>query len=657
MDYDELRRWLWADPTAGSPESPELVLGGIEGDHLSSVRTEHRQTQVRLLRQSDQSPADAEVVPRRVESPSPCTVPELLARHGRVLVVGGRGAGKTALIAHLASRVAADGVPGTRPFVPFVVPVGLLSEPRLDERTIARLSPIGGVRLVRCALEEQRALVLVDGLDEAGDDARALSESIEAFARAHPGNRMVVTTRPRRTGIPGYTRVEMPGFVTATLFPPPSIRVYAAHRFLWRRYPERRATLVAANVDALLRSPAGDELPAASLLGSLDLRQLRILFGAIAAIMHYQRTVEIPVDLLITTLQERLLGARLVDGQRLVLDTSDEQIRDDEDELGGDDDEGPVERETAGGVHREGEPVQDIKGLVERIVEEIRFQRGLLIERRSGFFLFADLAYQDYLNAQEQIRLDTLDELIEMREDAWWHDAFVFVAGAPEVDAEKFIQKILDADVGEAPVATLIAARCAEVAAGRLTQRLRRTISRRLAELVPPRNELNVAHLIEVGEIVGPALLQALGSATPSERVHTAAVLGNLCYRPAFGVLMRMAADPTPVKRSITYLIWTDDLVAKNHPVGHFALAALLNIALTSTAARRSFEQALERVPKGVLQHFYSVVEQIYEINPVTGASQRDRDIEVVRVLLTKMWKALQRSGPVPPRPPPRYLR
>jgi hypothetical protein len=656
MNYDERRGGSWNDPR----ERAERTFRDIETDHVHSLWTEHRETSARVLRRNAQSPADIEVVPRRVEAPSRCTVPELLAQYERILVVGGRGSGKTALIAHLATRTAAAWVSEPPQLVPFVISVALLSEPRLDEPTIARHSPLGGARLIHGALLEKRALVLIDGLDEAGQGVKALSESIEAFARAHPGNRMVVTTRPRRTGIPGYARVELPGFVTATLVPPNRTRVYAAHRFLWRRYPERRATLVATKVDTLLRDLAGEERPEESPLGSFDLRDRRVLFGAVATAMHQLRLVEIPVELLAESLQRRLRGVRRVDGRRLVLDRTDELDLDDEPDTDGekmltrDDGEGPVARGAAERAEPAGELVRDIEGLAERVVQEIRSSKGLLIEQRPGTFLFADLAYQDYLNAEEHVRRGALWELVENCDDGWWHDTVVFAAGAAGVDAAAFIQEILNTHSVETAVATLVAARCAEVAAGGLPPPLRRVISRRLSELVPPRNHFNVAHLIEVGQVVGPALLDALGTATPSERAHTTIVLDALCYEPACGALVRMAADPRFVEGSITYRIGTEDQWAKNRTVGYFALAALFNMTLASRAAMESFERALERVSPKELQRFHTLVERNYVLAPDFDADKPDRDPEIVDVLLAKMRKVLYRTAS---RPLPRIRR
>ncbi|WP_437832294.1 NACHT domain-containing protein [Sorangium sp. So ce1153] len=647
MDGDNLRRWLWTDATASAPNDPAGVLLSVERDHVDSVWREHSQTDGRVLIRNEQRPMDMEVLPRRVEAPSRCTVPELLARHERVLVVGGRGSGKTALIARLAARAAADHRQGTRTLVPFVVLVSLLDDPRLNERAIARLSPIGGVVLLRRALEERRALVLVDGLDEARSGARRLSESVEAFAEAHPGNPMVVTTRPRRTGIPGYTRVELRGFVTATLLPQPGSRVVAAHHFLARRDPGRRTSLIASAVDALLERYAGEELPPDAILKSLELRDRRLLFSSIAWRMHCDRLVELPVEPLAALLRWRLDGARWVEGPRLVLCRADEEDMDEDEDGDRDPQGGPLEREAAGDARELGELAQDIDGMVERVIEEIRRHQGLLIERRPGSFSFADLSYQAYLNALDHVRIGALDCLIEERSDPWSHETIVHAAGIPEVDAAAFIRELLEADRCEAQVATLLAARCAEVAGGRLPPQLRRTIARRLSDVVPPRDPFHVAHLVDdVGEVAGPALIQALRSASPSERAYTAMALGGLRYRPAYGVLVRMAADNSPVNEPIVCWLWDEEHLVKNQVIGCFALLSLFDVALAVPTASTLFQQAVERAPRGALDRVYKLIDHRHLMRSRrTSEDEPIRDLEAVDVLLAKMRKVLDRTG------------
>ena len=674
MTTDERRRWLQGDPTATPPKDPDAVLGEVERDHCHSILLEHGRDHVRVLHQSPQSPVSPAVVPRRVDAPSPCSVPVLLDMYKRVVVVGGRGAGKTALVAHLAVQAAHEAARSATAFIPFIVPVRLLSQPWLDERTIAELSPIGSVALIRKALAKRRALVLVDGLDEAGDGTTVLSESIHAFVEAHPDSHVVVTTRPRRTGIPGFARVDLPGFVTAGLLPPPGSRVYAAHRFLQRRSPERRASLVREQIDALLRRWGPPELPDGSVLGRLELQEKRILFGNIAARMHHGRVVELPAEALATFLRDRLHEVRCTAGDHLILDKqgereeerytlaeklrvraaralemkermkeseefySDQDFADWADAL---DDDPPPESDPAPAPAQpqEGEVVEDVEGLAEGIVREIRQRPGLLLERKPGFFGFAELVFQECLTAQQSIRDSSVCDFAEYRTDPWWHDVIVLAAAAPEAEAAELIEDILSSDGAEAAAATFIAARCVEVARERLPAGLLRTVARRLSELVPPDNLINAEHLLEVGEVACPALIQALGSADPTQRAHTANILGKLRYAPAHGALIRMASDAAPTDDEILCPIWTADVFFMNRPVACFALAALFNMALTSTASRRAFEQALERVDPTALRLIHRFADRCHLLDAP------GRDTDLAGVLLVKMERVLARHA------------
>lgn len=65
---------------------------------------------------------------------------------------------------------------------------------------------------------------LVDGLNEAPGGANAALPALQAFFKAYPGNRILVTTRP--AGPLGSERVDVPGFVTTSLLPMVREEVY-----------------------------------------------------------------------------------------------------------------------------------------------------------------------------------------------------------------------------------------------------------------------------------------------------------------------------------------------------------------------------------------------------------------------------------------------
>ncbi len=156
------------------------------------------------------------------------TVPELLAKHERAIIVGAPGSGKTTIIAYLASMAATNqlhrSVGWDASPVPFVIAMRSFHGTRLDEETIATAACRTSATFVRRVLEEHRGLVLVDGLDEAPDGAQEALSALRAFIKTYPGNRILVTTRP--AGPLGSERVEAPGFVTTSLLPMTREEVY-----------------------------------------------------------------------------------------------------------------------------------------------------------------------------------------------------------------------------------------------------------------------------------------------------------------------------------------------------------------------------------------------------------------------------------------------
>ncbi len=121
------------------------------------------------------------------------------ARHG--------GSGKTTLVQWLAVSTAGGRLPeelaGLRGRIPFVLPVRRFARegfPAPDDFLAALRHPLAGEApegwAVRVLLEE-RALLLVDGMDEVPDQRRAeLRDRLLRLLRIHPGTVCLVTARP-----------------------------------------------------------------------------------------------------------------------------------------------------------------------------------------------------------------------------------------------------------------------------------------------------------------------------------------------------------------------------------------------------------------------------------------------------------------------------
>jgi hypothetical protein len=140
---------------------------------------------------------------------------EVLSRHDYVLVTGGPGSGKTALVKELARRLAriwlredpASDPPTGQPAVPLLIPVWALTDAgpftsalASAVRRVYGMDMLTELRPVHFAgpVSGSRWLLIIDGLDEVVDrELRAkIIRAIRAHARADTPYRFVVTSRP-----------------------------------------------------------------------------------------------------------------------------------------------------------------------------------------------------------------------------------------------------------------------------------------------------------------------------------------------------------------------------------------------------------------------------------------------------------------------------
>jgi hypothetical protein len=96
---------------------------------------------------------------------------DVLVSHRRLLIIGEPGSGKSTLLAYLATRAARGELTTStqgrdRASIPFVVPVRALQEAAATPEEIARAAG-AEAWFVEAALQRGRALLLIDGLDEA----------------------------------------------------------------------------------------------------------------------------------------------------------------------------------------------------------------------------------------------------------------------------------------------------------------------------------------------------------------------------------------------------------------------------------------------------------------------------------------------------------
>ena len=553
---------------------------------------------------------------------------DLLVEHRRLLVVGGRAAGKSALVSFLAAQAARRDL-GFGAVVPIVVAVDRMAQPHVDEAEIGRLNPVLGEHGVRFAMQTGRGLLLVDGLDQA-ESADALKASLVALADAYPAARFVVTTRPLPPRVAGRSETALPGF-TSIRRAPPEGSAALVEDLDDHRSPARRVERVASEVERLLEVRGPGHLPSGSALGRFT-GLGRLHFVSFFAMGQQEgRSFEHREAELVRWLTGDLEGARWFPDTDLILH---------------------VEENPNGGA-----PLEEEEAVARQIVQEIRRHPGVLVEKRPGVFGFASLAAQHYLAALFLASEGRPDRFVEVRGDPWWQDVLLFAAGleAPHssaLPAHRLLRALLDASAAADSATTFLAARCADVAR-HVPSAIRQEIADRLRGVMPPRSTLQVVHLVDdIGEIAAPALLEALTTAAANERTFIVTALGRLDHPPAVRVLARLVSDDEPTTEPMLCWVWKVDAVAIGLPVGFFAFAAFFNLALTNLAARRLFDDVLATASGDTLRAFVRLIAEKVVRDAQWGVDEEpDRDPDWADALLEKALKASERPRGAPRRP------
>ena len=460
---------------------------------------------------------------------------EILRQHPHVLISGSPGSGKTTLVAYLAVQAAQSKLfcsEDGRERLPFVLTVRSFTTGSITPKTIASLSDCD-IKLVQGALKIDRAILFVDGIDEAPERlAKQILKSLTRFRKSYPKTPIVVTSRPvgvRGEVLPGFARVELLALthdevetfidkwclaaelsVGKSTFTAESDGQEAAgdlkqrlaqshhiqrlvetpllatilcvvHRFLGHRIPEHRVSLYEKCTDVLLYEWDRSKLGHTALVGELDARAKRALLSGLAYRMHTQEQAEIPEVEVIDQFEQALPDL--------------------------------------------GKPADEAR----QIVAEIRDRSGILIERRPGYFAFSHLVFQEYLTAL-CFSPEHYPELIAHHSDLWWHEVITLAAGTEGADAGRLANSLLEED---SPSATFLAAQCLDTAI-RMPLDIREKIEQRLAHLVPPKNEDDAFKLGRLGVIAAPALTKVLSSELDeNELARTLNVLVITDYEPA----------------------------------------------------------------------------------------------------------------------------
>jgi hypothetical protein len=563
-----------------------------------------------------------------------------LARHPRLLVVGGPGSGKSTLVAYLATCAARGELAAAARWkmdpVPFVVPVRSLGAAPVTAEALAGAAG-AETWFLNAALERGRALLLIDGLDEARLELTAkILPALTAMLDAYPSARVMVTTRPAggppadEPGLADFATVEL---VTMTV---PEVHTFierwclaaelslgkarahaeadasaaaedlkkrvrlrgaieklaqtpllcsvlcVVHRFLGESIPERRIVLYDAMTNVLLYEWDRAKFPEGASIAKLDAPAKRALLGRVASAMHRARVAELPETELIRHFTEQLpdLGR-------------------------------PAAEATA-------------------IVAEIRDRSGVLVERTPGSFAFSHLTFQEFLAAEEMVKQRAYDELLDNYGDAWWHEVVVLAAGIPGAAAVRIVRGLLDRDGEEVSEGTMLAAQCVETAV-ELSASLRSEVEQRVTKLVPPKTADNYTQLAAIGDIAGPVLLRGIDKAETEDKASILFALGHIGYEPALGTIGRFLRDPTATTRPIAFA--RGAICGAGATLAYCATIAALLISRNSDSAISALSNHMARAHPSVL----NALEVAAEVDGNAGAA--------AQILLSR-YRAAHPKGP-----------
>lgn len=535
------------------------------------------------------------------KSPRPIPIAPIVRESTRILLIGSPGSGKSTLLSVLARGCAVGdhGLSWPDRALPLVIVVRELKDAALTPEWFSDRLEIAP-NVVSAALSEERAVLLVDGLDEAPEELRKqLIAALAQFAEDHPKAPVVVTSRP--AGSPGETEACLPGFhgfrladftesevnefidqwclaaersARADLSEARQQAVAAAadlksrikrsrpvqriavnplltsilcvvHRFLGRTIPEHRVTLYEKCTDALLYEWDRAKFPKDAAVGKLNANQKRALLCGIASNLHERHEAEMS--------------------------------------------ESDVVRHFAALLPQMDKAPEDAL----QIVREIRDRSGLLVERRPGAFAFSHLTFQEYLTALDYARRS--EQLLEHLDDPWWHEVIALAAGSPGCDPGGIIRALLhkkDLD------SIILAAKCLETAIV-VPLKLRKKVESALNRVLPPNDFDHTEKLREVGLTVAPILASGLLKYGVRAKACSLAFFESFEYDPVVPVLVDLSSDD-----ALSGVVLFDAWGSQYPPtVSEYAIYVLRKMAESSTTARRALASVLEKpLSEGFLQ-------------------------------------------------------
>lgn len=419
---------------------------------------------------------------------------------------------------------------------------------------------IDSVDWLRHALRDGKCIILLDGLDEVGDQERRRQAVrwVEELVAAFPNNRYILTSR-----IASYTTPLAGGFAEATLqdFSDGDIV-----RFLynWYQSVEIASKDPSETVKRAANKSANQLVEA--IFEHHEIRRLAVnpLLLSIIAMVHRSKVV-LPkrranlYDECTQVLLEHWDEAKGITGilsaqqKRLLLEpiAAKMHFRDTTE----------LSRQDVEAILEAGLPSVGIdQRLASEFLDMVRERSGLLIERAPDVFSFAHLTFQEYLAARHLLLIGEEELLLEHATDEKWREVVLLYSGTT-TDASQFVSKLLAEPDDIFHTRLLLAGQCASEAL-RISPKLRTEITESLSELAstsafaPCRIGAIKILGILAPEITIDSLLKRYRVAAGTERLKAARNLAVLYeHLPSEVVVELLRSDEVEVRVSILEIV------------------------------------------------------------------------------------------------------
>ncbi|MET9451208.1 NACHT domain-containing protein [Streptomyces cinerochromogenes] len=480
----------------------------------------------------------------------------------RVLLRGEAGSGKTTLLRWLAVTAARGAFTGELAAWNGLTPVFVkLREysgrelPRPEAMLDSVAESISGVMpkaWVERQLENGRALLLIDGVDELLDnERRGVRDWLRRLLAAYGEVRVVVTSRPAAASA-DWLRAEKFTALQLDRMSPPDLAAFVRQ---WHQAVRELGGELPCPVDEL---PRYEQSLLTSLKGRPHLQSLAgtPLLAAMLCAMHLNRGSQLPRDrmelyrnALHTLVHDRdadrnvpsAMDGRLSLGDKLMLlrDLAWRLSDNNRTEISLDRAGEYAGRKLAGMRHLE---EQDGR----RVIEQLRSRSGLLRSPAEGRLDFVHRTFQEYLAAEEAVQEDRIGNLVGRAHLDLWRETIVMAAGhANTPQREELLGGILDRARDEprhARALRLLAAACQETVPA-VSDGLSGRLEEAVTALLPPRRKTDPPALASVGPSLLRRMPRSLAELTPKAAVQTVRTVALIGGEEALGLLERYVED------------------------------------------------------------------------------------------------------------------